>query len=91
MRYAVVIERAKRNFSAYLPDVPGCVATGPTVDETLGRLRDALTLHLAGLREDGDPAPNPESSVSYIDVPIPSEASVIATITQAGKNALVVD
>jgi predicted RNase H-like HicB family nuclease len=55
--YAIVIRRAKRNYSADCPDVPGCVATGRTVDETLRRIRSALSMHLRGMREDGLPAP----------------------------------
>lgn len=55
--YAVVIRRTERNYSADCPDVPGCVATGRTVDETLRRMRSALTMHLRGLREDGIAAP----------------------------------
>ena len=55
--YVVVIRRAKRNYSADCPDVPGCVAAGRTVDETLRRIRSALSMHLRGMREDGLPAP----------------------------------
>jgi predicted RNase H-like HicB family nuclease len=55
--YAVVIRRTVRNYSADCPDVPGWVATGRTVDETLRRMRSALTMHLRGLREDGRTAP----------------------------------
>ena len=59
MRYAVVIEKAPKNYSAHLPDIPGCVATGKTVAETLASLREALEMHIAGMREDGDPIPDP--------------------------------
>jgi predicted RNase H-like HicB family nuclease len=72
MRYAVVIEKAKRNYSAYIPDVPGCVATGKTVQETLTNLRDALDYHFEGMREDGDRIPDPETLVDYVDVTLPS-------------------
>jgi predicted RNase H-like HicB family nuclease len=68
MRYAVVIEKAKRNCSAYIPDVPGCVATGKTVQQTLSNLREALEFHFEGMREDGDKIPDPETLVDYIDV-----------------------
>ena len=68
MRYAVVIEKAKRNYSAYIPDVPGCVSTGKTVQQTLGNLREALEFHFEGMREDGERIPDPETLVDYIDV-----------------------
>ena len=59
MRYSVVIEKGEKNYSAYLPDVPGCIATGHTQAVTLKRLAKALEMHLAGLREDGLPVPEP--------------------------------
>jgi predicted RNase H-like HicB family nuclease len=68
MRYAVVIERAGNNYSAYVPDLPGCVATGRTLEETELEIREAIEFHLAGLREDGLPLPVPESRVDYIEV-----------------------
>ena len=68
MRYAIVIERAEGNFSAYVPDLPGCVATGATVEETESQIREAIEFHLAGLREDGTPIPQPSSQVDYVDV-----------------------
>lgn len=68
MRYAVVIERAASNYSAYVPDLPGCVATGATVEEVEARIREAIAFHLDALREDGLPAPQPSSQVEYVDV-----------------------
>ena len=68
MRYAIVIEKAGINFSAYVPDLPGCIATGSTVPETEQSLREAIELHLSGLREDGIPIPPPSSQVDYVDV-----------------------
>ncbi len=59
MRYAVVIEKAEGNYSAYVPDLPGCVATGDTVADVEQEIRDAIRFHLDGLREDGLPAPEP--------------------------------
>ena len=59
MRYAIVIERAEGNYSAYVPDLPGCVATGATVEETGRLIREAIELHLTGLGEDGLPIPQP--------------------------------
>jgi predicted RNase H-like HicB family nuclease len=60
MRYAIVIERAENNYSAYVPDLPGCVATGATVQEAESQIREAIEFHIAGLREDGVPVLHPE-------------------------------
>lgn len=68
MRYAIVIEKADSNYSAYVPDLPGCVATGATPEEAASEIRLAIELHLAGMKEDGTPVPVPESRVDYIDV-----------------------
>lgn len=68
MRYAIVIEKATNNYSAYVPDLPGCVATGATVEETERAICEAVEFHLSGLREDGDPIPEPTSQVDYIEV-----------------------
>jgi predicted RNase H-like HicB family nuclease len=68
MRYAIVIENAGPNFSAYVPDLPGCVATGANVDEVQREIREAIELHLEGMREDGDPIPQPSSSVQYVEI-----------------------
>ena len=68
MRYAVVIEKAEGNFSAYVPDLPGCVATGDTVAQAEQSIREAIELHLFGMREDGTPIPPPSSQVEYVEV-----------------------
>lgn len=68
MRYLVILERAPENWAAYSPDVPGCVATGPTPEETLEHFRQALRLHLAGLREDGLPLPEPSARAEVVEV-----------------------
>ena len=68
MRYAVVIEDTANNYSAYVPDLPGCVATGATVEEVESQIREAIAFHLEGLREDGLPVPHPSSRVEYIEV-----------------------
>lgn len=67
-KYAIVVERARRNYAAYVPDLPGCVATGKTVRETERLLREAIELHVAGLREDGLEVPEPSSVVDYVEV-----------------------
>ena len=68
MRYAVVIEKAEGNFSAYVPDLPGCAATGSTVEETEQAIREAIQFHLEGMREDGVAIPQPTSRVDYVEV-----------------------
>jgi predicted RNase H-like HicB family nuclease len=64
--YLVVIERAERNFSAYVPDLPGCAVTGDTREETIELMRAAIALHLEGLRADGEPIPEPVTSAELI-------------------------
>ena len=68
MRYAIVIENAGPNYSAYVPDLPGCGATGATIEEAEREIRDAIEFHLEGLREDGTPIPAPSSAVRYVDI-----------------------
>lgn len=67
MRYAIVIERATNNFSAYVPDLPGCVATGDTVEEVTSEMAEAIQFHLDGLREDGLEIPEPSSLCEYVE------------------------
>ena len=69
IRYAIFIEKAKRNYAAYVPDLPGCIATGPTREATEQQIRQAIEMHLRGMREDGLPIPEPVSHVEYVDVP----------------------
>ena len=68
MRYAIVIEKAENNYGAYVPDLPGCVATGKTIEATEKEIREAIEFHLRGLREDGLPIPEPSSLVDYVEV-----------------------
>ncbi|HAZ28037.1 TPA: hypothetical protein DCY65_05315 [Candidatus Acetothermia bacterium] len=67
-QYLVVIEKANGNYSAYVPDLPGCVATGETVADVRERMRQAISLHIQGLREDGLPVPTPSTSSEYVAV-----------------------
>jgi predicted RNase H-like HicB family nuclease len=69
-KYAIVVEQAERNYAAYVPDLPGCVATGATVEEVEELLREAIEVHIAGLREDGLPVPAPSSVVNYLEVAV---------------------
>lgn len=68
MRYAIVIEAAGNNFSAYVPDLPGCVATGHTPEDTEREIREAIQFHLEGLRADNLPIPPGSSRVDYVEV-----------------------
>jgi predicted RNase H-like HicB family nuclease len=67
MRYAVVIERAGDNFSAYVPDLPGCIATAATVEQVEHEIRKAIRFHIEGLKEDGLPVPAPTSLAEYVE------------------------
>jgi predicted RNase H-like HicB family nuclease len=67
MRYAVVIEKAESNYSAYVPDLPGCVATGDTVRAVEIEIRDAIRFHIDGLKADGLPVPTPTSIADYVE------------------------
>jgi predicted RNase H-like HicB family nuclease/uncharacterized protein YegP (UPF0339 family) len=66
MRYAVIIEEGKNSFGAYAPDLPGCVAVGETREEALKLIEEAIEFHIEGLREDGQPVPEPSSSIEYV-------------------------
>jgi predicted RNase H-like HicB family nuclease len=68
MRYAVVIEQAEAGYSAYVPDLPGCFATGSSVDEVEGLIHDAIEFHLEGMQADGMMIPRPVSKVEYMEV-----------------------
>lgn len=67
MRYAIVIEKANGNYSAYVPDLPGCVATGDSVAAVEIEIRDAIRFYIDGLKEDGLPAPKPTSIADYVE------------------------
>ena len=67
-KYAVVIERGPHNLSAYVPDLPGCVTTGKTVQEIERNIREAVELHVEGMIEDGETIPEPSTSVSYVEL-----------------------
>ena len=67
MRYAAVIEKTGNGYSAYVPDMPGCVATAGTLAETEGLIREAVVLHLEMLREDGSPIPQPQTKAVLVE------------------------
>lgn len=68
MRYAIVTENAGANYSAYVPDLPGCIAVGESIAEVERLIREAIEFHLDGMREDGTPIPPPSSKVDYVEV-----------------------
>jgi predicted RNase H-like HicB family nuclease len=68
MRYAIVIEKGERNYSAYVPDLPGCVSVGDTVEDVKAEIREAIEFHLEGMLEDGLPIPMPSSRAEYVEV-----------------------
>ena len=68
MRYAIVIEKAEGNYSAYVPDLPGCVAAAGTVEAVEAEIREAIRFHIDGLKEDGLPIPAPTNIAEYADV-----------------------
>ncbi|MGB3757006.1 MAG: type II toxin-antitoxin system HicB family antitoxin [Rivularia sp. (in: cyanobacteria)] len=67
MRYAIVIEKATKNYSAYVPDLPGCVATGVTIQEVNQQIKEAINFHLEGLREEGLSVPEPTTLCEYVE------------------------
>ncbi len=67
MRYAIVIEKANANYSAYVPDLPGCVATASTVPEIEAEIRAAIRFHIEGLKQDGEIVPSPTSIAEYVE------------------------
>lgn len=68
MRYAVIIEKGEKSYGAYVPDLPGCVAAGNTVEEAKELIREAIEFHIEGLKENGEPVPKPSSSIEFIEV-----------------------
>jgi len=67
-KYAIVIERGKRNYGAYVPDLPGCVSTGKTLAEVRRNIREAIRFHIDGMKKDGDPIPEPTSIGETVEV-----------------------
>ncbi len=69
-KYPVIIEKAESNYSAYSPDLPGCVSTGTTLKETLSQMRDAIQFHIEGLKKEGLDISEPSTKVKYIEISI---------------------
>jgi predicted RNase H-like HicB family nuclease len=93
MRYAVVIERGEGNYSAYVPDLPGCVSVGDTLDEVKSEIREAIAFHLDGMREDGLPIAPPRSRAEYVDIGTPEQDEGVQTSDRGtkGRSRTVVD
>jgi len=68
--YTVVIEKGEGNYGAYVPDLPGCISTGQTIDETMKNIQEAIEFHLEGMREDGDPIPVPSTTAGVAVVEV---------------------
>ena len=68
MKYLIIIEPTSTGFSAYSPDLPGCISTGQTWDEVESNMHEAIEFHLEGLREEGYPIPEPSSASAYVEV-----------------------
>lgn len=68
MKYAMIIEKGESNFSAYLPDLPGCIATGKSLEEIKQRMSEAIEMHIEGMVEDGLTVPEPHVFVDYVEV-----------------------
>lgn len=68
MKYAVVIEKGESSYGAYVPDLPGCIASGETREEVLRLIHQAIEFHIQGLKEDGEIIPEPSSSIEIIEV-----------------------
>jgi predicted RNase H-like HicB family nuclease len=67
-RFAVVFEKAESNWAAYVPDLPGCITTGSTLQETKRNIREAIELHLEAMLEAGEPIPTPTSDVDFVEL-----------------------
>jgi predicted RNase H-like HicB family nuclease len=73
-RFSIVIEKAGENYSAYSPDLPGCIAVGDTIEETQHNMEEAMRFHVEEMIADNEPIPVPQSRVQYIEIPIPDSA-----------------
>jgi predicted RNase H-like HicB family nuclease len=74
-RFLVIIEPGPNNYSAYVPDLPGCIATGKTLEEVKKNMQEAISMHLEGMLEDNEPIPSSSSLAEYMDVPSPTSAA----------------
>jgi predicted RNase H-like HicB family nuclease len=74
-RFLVIIEKGEKNYGAYSPDLPGCVAVGDTLEEVEKNMREAIEMHIEGMIEDHEPIPTAQSMARYMDVTLPDSAA----------------
>jgi predicted RNase H-like HicB family nuclease len=74
-RFLIIIEKGASNYSAYAPDLPGCIATGKTLEDVKANMRQALKMHVQGMIEDHEPLPVPQTLAEYLDIPVPDSAA----------------
>ena len=74
-RFLIIIERGSRNYSAYAPDLPGCIATGKTLEDVKGNMREAIAMHVQGMVDDQEPIPTPQTTADYLDILLPNPAA----------------
>jgi len=74
-RFLIIIEKGSRNYSAYVPDLPGCIATGKTLDEVKANMREAIKMHIEGMVEDHEPVPTSQTMADYLDISVPGSAA----------------
>jgi predicted RNase H-like HicB family nuclease len=72
MKFAVVFEKADSNWAAYVPDLPGCITTGSTLQETKRNIREAIALHVEAMREVGEPIPAPTTDIDFVELELVS-------------------
>jgi predicted RNase H-like HicB family nuclease len=77
MRYAVIIEKGPNNYSAYVPDLPGCISVGDALEEVKAMIREAIDFHIDGMLEDGLPIPPPTSQAEYVEIERQLELSAL--------------
>lgn len=83
-RYVVVLEGdSATNYSAYVPDLPGCIATGATIEETVRLIREAIALHIGAMRRDGEPVPPPVTRLTDRDLHLTEDAVGVIEVTPA--------
>lgn len=70
MKYVVIYEKTDTGYSSYVPDLPGCIAAGDDLAETKALMERTIEMHLAGMREDGDPVPEATTAAEYVEVPV---------------------
>jgi predicted RNase H-like HicB family nuclease len=74
-RFLIIIEKGDSNYSAYAPDLPGCIATGKTLEEVKTNMRQAIKMHVEGMLEDRESIPVPQTTAEYLDIPVPDSAA----------------